>query len=1501
LIENPAFDSQTKETMTSKKERFGSTCPLPEAFVNTVLESGILQALQEWSKALGQSELAQYLNRSDMGLQKKLFGIPKLEDANKAGTKDGGECTLILTEGDSAKALAVAGFGVIGRDLYGVFPLRGKLRNVRDLTVKQMLENREIDQIMRILALDASKSYDSVRGLRYGSIMIMTDQDPDGSHIKGLIINFLHYWFPSLLRIPGFLKEFVTPIVKMTKNEQENTFFTIPEYDIWKKDNNDGHGWKCKYYKGLGTSTSAEAREYFAALEDHEMIFTHEGAEDDDLIDMAFNHSRADDRKGWISRCQPGTYLDHTQATLSYNEFVNKELVLFAQYDVSRMIPSVVDGFKPGQRKVLFGCFKRRAIHDIKVAQLTGYVAEQASYHHGETSLQGTIIGMAQTFVGSNNINLLVPSGQFGTRLTGGKDHAAARYIFTRLSKATRCIFPEEDDAVLEYLNDEGSSIEPKFYCPIIPMIAANGADGIGVGWSCTVPNFNPRELIANVRRFLKGKELLKQMPWYKGFTGTISEIPDSGKYECCGTVTKRGRTRLEITELPVRRWTQDYKEWLLEQLPKDAEHRAQITDVREYHTENSVHFVLGIAPDKMTEADRKGLQKTFHLKSSITTTNMWLFDPNGRIKKYESVEEIIKDFATVRLDLYGKRKAHQLSKMKRQLDLIDNKLRFIQLVVNETLEIDGRKSQMLCNDMRKHRLKHKRDIDGVADGPEVLSLQEEMGPLGYKYLINMKLWTLTDDRLQDLKRQHQEKTLEIEGLEGTTLEELWERDLAKLDLVLDQLDREDAKDAEAAAKLAKKHLAADMEGLVNKQCVLVLTQDFKAKRVKTSEWKAQRKGRGLNRKGIIDKKRLEEAQDDDDAEAELEKEALRDVFCCHDFDALLVFTEEGNVFSMQALDVPAAKNVRSKATPIKEFLPDIGDEHVAAIVTVPQKALRDQSDEFVVLVSAEGLAKKVCVDKFRALETNRKASKKGLQCFKFTLQGDKLKWALRGSNNSALVMVTSEGFALRTSMGEDWRPAAPRGAGKKAIRVTSKAGRLASCCVSEMTPQEIQKAEEAKAKAAALSAEKKAAAVASAELVAAGGVAPQMAAPFGRGRPKKLKVKNDADDDDSGNEGDDIPKMPEVKNEADDDDSENEGDDAEDAQDPEANESDGAESEGEEDVDMTDGGKPLPQAGSEPEKAVGAEETATQVTLEKSDWGTCLLMLTEDGMGMRVPLTHKRLQIMRKGRAPSRVMKIGDSDDLIGACIVTGKVEQKKPELKGKPFPLWYAENKAIIQADILNLTEEKKTQMEGEASSAEKHIEENVLEGDAENDATTAGNVPIGFLAMQIGRKRFNELPPSEMEALEKRCEMDRDEYEKLMEEFKTANVPSEEQVMVASKCGFISRVMVDTVPVVNKNAGTRGARIVKVKGRNDALSSISLLGAMDEVDEAAVDAAPAPVEAVAAEADDEDMEDEDVEPNEGSQTTAKMMPDKMPATDIAISSINSVPRPSLSRRVL
>merc|ERR550514_55891 len=186
----------------------------------------------------------------------RVLGIPKLEDANDAGGKHSSECTLILTEGDSAKALAVAGLSVVGRDRYGVFPLKGKVLNVRDANYKQVTGNAEIQNLMKIMGLDMKREYSSQKGLRYGSIMLMTDQDHDGSHIKGLLINLVHHWWPSLVKIDGFLKEFVTPIVKVWKDgkkdserRDERCFFTMVEYEKWKKRANGGKGWKTKYYK----------------------------------------------------------------------------------------------------------------------------------------------------------------------------------------------------------------------------------------------------------------------------------------------------------------------------------------------------------------------------------------------------------------------------------------------------------------------------------------------------------------------------------------------------------------------------------------------------------------------------------------------------------------------------------------------------------------------------------------------------------------------------------------------------------------------------------------------------------------------------------------------------------------------------------------------------------------------------------------------------------------------------------------------------------------------------------------------------------------------------------------------------------------------------------------------------------------------------------------------------------------------------------------------------
>eukprot|EP00959_Pyramimonas_sp_CCMP1952_P213887 4475343-Pyramimonas_sp.AAC.1 len=162
-------------------------------------------------------------------------------------------------------------------------------------------------------------------------------------------------------------------------------------------------------------------------------------------MELAFRKTRANDRKRWLSAPAPAPAPASERAvpapasaistTVSVHDFVHQELVEFSRYDNVRSIPHLMDGLKPSQRKVIYATRQRGGNKEIKVSQLSGYVSTETLYHHGEQSLMGTIVNLAQTFVGSgNNIGLLAPKGQFGTRLMGGKDAASPRYIFTHLT-----------------------------------------------------------------------------------------------------------------------------------------------------------------------------------------------------------------------------------------------------------------------------------------------------------------------------------------------------------------------------------------------------------------------------------------------------------------------------------------------------------------------------------------------------------------------------------------------------------------------------------------------------------------------------------------------------------------------------------------------------------------------------------------------------------------------------------------------------------------------------------------------------------------------------------------------------------------------------------------------------------------------------------------------------------------------------------------------------------
>lgn len=787
-IPSPTFDSQTKETLTTPVCKFGTKVELSDRFIEKLFKTDIVQ------RAVGLSSVStvKSLAKTDGKIIGTLTGITKLDDATWAGTKRGVQCTLILTEGDSAKTMAIAGLAEVGRERYGVFPLRGKLMNVCDMTAQKVADNTEIANIKKILGLESGKEYTNRNELRYGRVMIMTDQDLDGSHIKGLLMNMFHQLWPSLLRLDGFLASMLTPIVKAQRVivggkrktdeiPESRCFYNISDMLQWQSVGSEGSEgkWRIKYYKGLGTSTAIEAREYFKRMRVAVYTWDDDGRSRN-ALDLAFNKKRADDRKTWLQSYDRGETLDYGIETVGFDEFVNRDLIHFSNYDVERSIPSVVDGLKISQRKVMFACFKRKLVtEEIRVAQLAGYVSEHAAYHHGETSLVGTIVNLAQNYVGSNNINLLVPSGQFGTRLHGGKDAASARYIHTRLSSIASCIFKTDDEPLLEYLVDDGEKVEPRTFLPVIPMVLVNGALGIGTGFSTNVPSYNPMDIMDCVRKLIYAdvsthpddvdieEDLL---PWFQGFSGTI-ERSSNGKLYSRGCYERVGPTKIRVTELPIGSWTQDFKE-MLDGLLSD---KGDLRKVDGSYTDTKVDFVLtyaseasldGLLLDVANSEPRSSyLEASLRLVSNkgLSLTNRYLFGPSGCIKSYKSTREIIVDFYKVRLKAYHTRRTIELSRFRVEASIARSKVRFVSLVATSMLRMDG-KSKVEVEDELKN----------------VHSLESMYG--SYDHLLKMPMGSMTKEYTLTLEKRLQSIESKLATLEMATARDMWIADLAAFD-----------------------------------------------------------------------------------------------------------------------------------------------------------------------------------------------------------------------------------------------------------------------------------------------------------------------------------------------------------------------------------------------------------------------------------------------------------------------------------------------------------------------------------------------------------------------------------------------------------------------------------------------------------------------------------------------------------------------------------------------
>lgn len=1079
-IENPAFDSQIKEYLTTPSTKFGSKCEVSEKCIEKLIKTSLID------RAMKLSDF-----KDSIGLQKvsgkkttSIRGIDKLDDANKAGTNESLKCTLILTEGDSAKALAIAGLGVVGREYFGVFPLRGKVLNVRDVTLKKVSDNTEISNLVKIMGLkfhsignsknknDMKK--ETMKDLRYGRIMIFTDADVDGSHIKGLLINLFSIFWPELLEIPGFIISLATPILKVKKQKDVINFYTMTEFEQWKNTIDNIKSWDIKYYKGLGTSTSEEAKDYFTNFEDKNIQYMICDSDDlvniendeeikakkelsIDKIELAFDKKRSEDRKSWLKTYDKDNIIEQTQKKVYYHEFIDKELIHFSDYDCKRSIPCLCDGLKPSLRKIIYSCFKRNLKKEIKVAQLAGYVSENSAYHHGEQSLYDSIIGLAQDFVGSNNIELLEPKGQFGclapetpillwngsikradeiviydklvgddgtervvlqttsgvddmyeiicedgitftvnsqhiltlfnknfsesntsglidikleeymklsffskrklymvsnlyniqwnrqqtslnpyhfysllrkndncdipkeylindkefriqllngfiencfvlqtdknklryyeliesdiynekimdslnfvakslgyattmkkgsktensiekikilwiytnesnhlnklhfitfkvrhlgknkfngwmvnknerfllgnfiithnSRLSGGKDSASPRYIFTNLSELTFHIFNPLDNPLLEYNEDDGKKIEPLWYIPIVPLILINGTEGIGTGFSTKIPPHNPEEIVENLFRLMDDKPMEKIIPWFRGFKGLIEfkGINDYGmeQYINRGNFEIVDDTTAIINELPIGRWIDDYKT-ILESLlyDKTVESKGNkqcLMDFLNNSTEKIIHYTL-----KFKKEDLQSLRKNNEFENIFKLTdckytnysNMHLYNNKGIICKYDTVEDIMKEFYLIRLAYYTKRKDYMLKYMKRELDIFQAKIRFIEEFISGQINILHKEddeveailvernfpkfSNSNMNDVNENHI----NVDEIVDDS-----------YNYDYLLNMKIKSLTKKKIDELKKMFENKLALYNELEEKTEKQLWKDDLLK-------------------------------------------------------------------------------------------------------------------------------------------------------------------------------------------------------------------------------------------------------------------------------------------------------------------------------------------------------------------------------------------------------------------------------------------------------------------------------------------------------------------------------------------------------------------------------------------------------------------------------------------------------------------------------------------------------------------------------------------------
>jgi DNA topoisomerase-2 len=435
--------------------------------------------------------------------------------------------------------------------------------------------------------------------------------------------------------------------------------------------------------------------------------------------------------------------------SIRVEHFINSSVKEYSQSNVVRSIPLLFDGLKPSQRKVIHGLLVRGENNkEIKVATLAEHVSGCTDYHHGGGSLVGAIVGLAKTMRATNNMNLLMPNGQFTSILTD--EAAAPRYIFTEFSPYFRQLFKKEDDILLEYLTSDDEKIEPRNYFPLLPMSLVNGAEGIGSGHACYILQYHPEHVRDACLKVLAGKRLAMStlIPWFRGFSGEVTKDDDTGQITTVGRLERVNSTTLHITELPINSYVDDYKSLLYE-----LKDEGFIKDFDDDSSAMGGFKFLITVPRSTTELDDDVLYKRFKLIKR-ESENFTLWNEQGVLERFETPEEIVERFVPWRITWYEERRQRLIRDLTEDVRFLNEKLRFILFYLKNVDVFRNKKRDDLIEILLKNKF------------------------IDYDRLLQQAIWKLTRDEIEKLQNAIKDSEERLKELQADTAIEMYKREL---------------------------------------------------------------------------------------------------------------------------------------------------------------------------------------------------------------------------------------------------------------------------------------------------------------------------------------------------------------------------------------------------------------------------------------------------------------------------------------------------------------------------------------------------------------------------------------------------------------------------------------------------------------------------------------------------------------------------------------------------